>query len=65
KDFYLPRWQYFFDYIAQHRALPIGFDYYDMEQAWTMRGDIYPTRPTNDALQMARQVNKFLKSEEK
>lgn len=61
KDYYAPRWRYFFDYVEQNEALPVGFDYYDMEDKWATSKGNYPTRPTTDAIEMARSVNDFLK----
>ncbi|MEG1587825.1 MAG: alpha-N-acetylglucosaminidase [Mucinivorans sp.] len=63
RDFYLPRWKHFFDHIAQTKALPVGFDYFDMEREWTMKNNNYPTRPSTDAIRMAQGVNEFLKRE--
>ncbi|MEG2035094.1 MAG: alpha-N-acetylglucosaminidase C-terminal domain-containing protein, partial [Mucinivorans sp.] len=56
RDFYYPRWKYFFDYINTNKALPIDFDYFDMEAAWTRQTNAYPITPTTDAIDMARKV---------
>lgn len=61
KDLYLKRWQFFFDYIDKNEALPVGFDYYDMEDQWATSSKVYSTRPSTDAIDMARVVNDFLK----
>lgn len=60
-DFYLPRWRYFFDYINKNEQLPIGFDYYDMEAAWTEQSNPYPTRALHDPIAMAALVNEYLR----
>ena len=61
KDFYLSRWKYFFDYVNTKEQLPVGFDYYDMEEAWTQLSNSYPTRPLYDPIEMATQVERFLR----
>lgn len=61
KDYYYPRWKFFFDYINKNEVLPIGFDYYDMEQSWAMGQNYYPVRASTDAVDMARYVNDLLK----
>lgn len=61
KDYYYPRWKFFFDYIDKNEMLPVGFDYYDMEEKWAMATNPYSTSPSSDAIDMARMVNDFLK----
>lgn len=59
-DFYYARWKYFFDQIKITNIIPIGYNYYDMEQAWVMEQNPYEHRPTADAIAMANEVYIFI-----
>lgn len=65
KDFYYPRWKQFFDYIKTNEQLPLNFDYYDMEAAWTANTNPYPINPTKDVVDEALRVYMFLKANSK
>lgn len=61
KDFYYPRWKYFFDYVNQHKQLPIDYDYYPMEESWATDTNPYPITPTTDAINESVNIANYLR----
>ncbi len=57
---YAKRWAYFFNYIEQNEVLPIGYDYYDIEDSWARDTTPYPTIPQYDAVIVAQEILEFL-----
>lgn len=60
RDFYYPRWKYFFDQINTTSVIPMAYDYYDMENEWILSKNPYDNRPVSDAIKMAEEVYLFL-----
>lgn len=62
RNYYYPRWKHFFDYIKTNEQLPIGFDYFDMEELWAKGTEPYEINPTTDPIDMAGEVLGFLRN---
>ncbi len=62
-DVYAKRWARFFNYVEENGALPIGYDYYDIESEWAESKNAYPLNETYDAVLMAREILEFTKIE--
>ena len=60
-DFYLPRWEMFFNELAnQLKGLPkANIDYFAWEEHWTHQLNVYPSEPKGNTIQMANLL--FLK----
>lgn len=58
RDFYLPRWQRWFEARLQNwnTPAPPEIDFYEMESDWTRRTNPYDPAPHADPMQTARQV---------
>ena len=56
RDFYLPRWQAFFDAEAAESGSGVSLDWYALEAPWTLRTDFYPSVPQADPIDTAREV---------
>ena len=56
RDFYLPRWQAFFEAEAREPGSGSTLDWYALEEPWTRRTDPYPSVPQGDPVDMARLV---------
>lgn len=56
RDFYLPRWQAFFEAEAREPGSGASIDWYALEEPWTRRTDTYPATPLSDPVTTAREV---------
>ncbi len=58
KDFYKPRWQRWFDERLDKwdSGLMPEIDFYAMEEAWTLRHNVYSAAPEGDPVEMVRRV---------
>ncbi len=59
-DVYYPRWKAYFDALAatlDGQPMP-QFDYYDMDEKWTLRHNAYPERAQGDAVAYAQEAFK-------
>ena len=56
RDFYLPRWQAFFDAEASAPGSGAALDWYALEEPWTLRADSYPSASLADPIDIARDV---------
>ena len=56
RDFYLPRWQAFFEEEAREPGSGAQLDWYALEEPWTLRSDPYPSTPLSDPIDTAREV---------
>ena len=56
RDFYLPRWQAFFDAEAAEPGSGAAIDWYALEEPWALRSDPYPVSPLSDPLETAASV---------
>jgi len=62
-DFYFPRWQLFVSQLQQALTSKGTFDYEkftsdveDLEYAWNLASNVYPTSPKGDAVVIAQQI---------
>ena len=55
-DFYLPRWQAFFEAEASAPGSGSGIDWYALEEPWTLESKPYPSEPLSDCVTTAREV---------
>ena len=56
RDFYLPRWQAFFEAEVREPGSGSTLDWYALEEPWTRRTDPYPSVPQGNPVDMARSV---------
>ena len=56
RDFYLPRWQAFFEAEAREPGSGATLDWYALEEPWTLRQDPYPATPLADPIDTASEV---------
>ena len=56
RDFYLPRWQAFFEAEAREPGSGASIDWYALEAPWAIRTDTYPATPQADPIDTAREV---------
>lgn len=67
KDVYYPRWKLYFDALINSldsQSMP-QFDYYAMDEKWTLQHNAYPSQAQGDAVKFAHQAfaNVFGKSD--
>ncbi len=55
-DFYYPRWKAYFEALAATLdGKPMrSFDFYAMDETWTLRHNVYPYEPQGDPVEFAR-----------
>lgn len=56
KDFYLPRWQAFFEAEAREPGSGASIDWFAIEEPWTLRSDPYPAVALSDPVDTALEV---------
>jgi alpha-N-acetylglucosaminidase len=56
RDFYLARWQAFFQAETLDAGSGSTLDWYALEEPWTRRTDPYPSVPQGNPVDMARSV---------
>lgn len=57
RTFYLPRWQKFFDLMAQGKPLPTDKEWYDMERAWQTNASLsFGNKPQGNPVSAARHM---------
>ena len=56
RDFYLPRWQAFFEAEAREPGSGATIDWYALEDPWTLRNNSYPAFPLRDPIDTARET---------
>lgn len=60
RDFYYPRWKYFFDQINATGIIPVGTDYFDMEDQWVRGNTQYSPVPLGNTIELVGEVINFL-----
>ncbi len=58
KDFYYPRWEAYFKLLEKRLQgeEAADIDWYAMEEPWTRQRNPYPSRPTGEVIETARQA---------
>ena len=56
RDFYLPRWQAFFDAESGKPGSGASIDWYALEEAWPAQTQTYPADPEQDPVTVCRDV---------
>lgn len=58
KDFYYPRWEIYFRQLGKRMAgeAVAEADWYALDEAWTLKRDVYPVIPQGDVVEMARKA---------
>jgi len=57
-DFHYERWLAYFNYLSKYHKLPIGYDYFDMENDWVNARNPYSFTPSATSYNMARIILK-------
>lgn len=56
KDFHYERWRSFFSYIRKHGVVPMGYDWFGMENDWVEATNPYSFTPSTGSASIARYI---------
>jgi len=62
KDFYYERWRAFFSYVTNNHTLPMGYDWFEMENDWVEATNPYSFTPSTGSVNIARHILEKTKS---